>query len=60
MCEGHHRRYRSHRFPNREQWLERLEERQRDLEQEAADVADLIRRLREQQPTAAAPQTVSV
>jgi hypothetical protein len=31
--------------------LDRLEEHQRDLEQEVADVADLIRRLREEQPT---------
>jgi hypothetical protein len=33
---------------NREEWLRRLEEYQRDLEQEAADVADLIRRLKEE------------
>jgi hypothetical protein len=39
---GHRRR-----FPNAEQLLEMLEEHQRDLEQEVADVADLIRRLRE-------------
>jgi hypothetical protein len=31
--------------------LKFLEERQRDLEQEVADVADLIRRLREQGTT---------
>ena len=31
---------------NREEWLERLEEHQRDLEQRTADVADLIRRLK--------------
>ena len=37
------------RFPNREQLLESLEEHQRDLEQEIADVADLIRRLRDPQ-----------
>jgi hypothetical protein len=49
---GHHgRRHfghgsRRHRFPNREQWLETLEEYQRDLEQEVADVADLIRHLK--------------
>ena len=46
----HHRRGfgRGHRrFPNREEWLRRLEEYQRDLEQETADVADLIRRLKE-------------
>jgi hypothetical protein len=33
---------------NREQWLARLEEHQKDLEQRIADVADLIRRLREE------------
>jgi hypothetical protein len=31
---------------DREEWLARLEEHQRDLEQRTADVADLIRRLR--------------
>jgi hypothetical protein len=44
------------RFGNREEWLKRLEEYQRDLEQEVADVADMIRRLREEAP----PQTASV
>jgi len=41
------------RVPNAEQLLERLEEHQRDLEQEVADVADLIRRLKEQRPETA-------
>lgn len=31
---------------NAEEWLARLEEHQRDLEQRTADVADLIRRLK--------------
>ena len=44
------------RVPNAEMLLERLEEYQRDLEQEVADVADLIRRLK----TAEQPQTASV
>jgi hypothetical protein len=44
------------RFGNREDWLGRLEEYQRDLEQELADVADIIRRLKEDNP----PQTASV
>ena len=35
---------------NREEMLPRLEEYQRDLEQELADVADLIRRLKETEP----------
>jgi hypothetical protein len=38
---------------NREQWLARLEEHQKDLEQRLADVADLIRRLREEPREAA-------
>jgi hypothetical protein len=42
------RGFRHRRFPNREQWLEALEEYQRDLEQEVADVADLIRHLKAQ------------
>jgi hypothetical protein len=43
------------RVPNAEKLLERLEEYQRDLEQEVADLADLIRRLKTEQP-----QTTSV
>ena len=35
---------------NREEWLARLEEYQRDLEQEIADVADVIRHLKGEQP----------
>lgn len=60
MCErhrGHRRGFRTRRYPNAEQWLEALERHQRDLEQEAADVADLIRRLKEQERPA---ETVSV
>jgi hypothetical protein len=37
-------------FPNREEWLRKLEEHQRDLEQEIADVADVIRHLKGEQP----------
>jgi hypothetical protein len=37
------------RFPSREEWLRRLEEYQRDLEQEIADVADVIRHLKSDQ-----------
>lgn len=52
----HHRRqaagrcrpgHRGRGYPSREEWLRALEEYQRDLEQEVADVADLIRRLKE-------------
>ena len=51
----HHRRHRAFRrrqhgivrgWYDRERVLERLEEYQRDLEQELADVSDLITRLR--------------
>ena len=42
-----HRRGVGHRFYEPERVLERLEEYQRDLEQELADVADLIKRLKE-------------
>ena len=39
--------FRRRRFPDREQWLEWLEEYQRDLEQEVADVAEVIRHLKD-------------
>ena len=58
MCrrhhEGHWRRF--GRLGNREQWLSKLEEYQRDLEQELADVADIVRRLKDAGPE----QTASV
>jgi hypothetical protein len=47
---------RGRRFPTSEELLQALEEHQRDLEQEVADVADLIRRLREEK----AQQTATV
>ncbi len=56
MCHGHHGA-RRRRFGNRADWLRRLESYQRDLEQELADVSDLIKRLREEK---AEPQTVRV
>jgi hypothetical protein len=43
---------------DREEWLARLEEHQRDLEQRTADVADLIRRLRTD-PAPPAPETAT-
>jgi uncharacterized membrane-anchored protein YhcB (DUF1043 family) len=52
----HHRHRRlnrrgvGHRWYEPERVLERLEEYQRDLEQELADVADLIGRLKKDQP----------
>ena len=61
---GHHHHHRhgrrgfrppfGSRFYSSDNVLERLEEYQRDLEQELADVSDLIRRLRE---TGAEPGT---
>jgi hypothetical protein len=49
-----HRRFRgrgvSRRWYEPERVLERLEEYQRDLEQELADVADLIGRLKKNEP----------
>ena len=60
MCgthqHAHRRRRHFRRFGNRDEWLARLEEHQRDLEQELADVADIIKRLKEDAP----PQTASV
>ena len=41
-----------HRWYEPERVLERLEEYQRDLEQEIADVADLIGRLKKSEPEA--------
>ena len=57
MCSRRHR-HRSSRFPNRDELLQTLEERQKDLEQEVADIADLIRRLRDEkrEPTPGEPQ----
>ena len=48
-----HRRGVGHRFYEPERVLERLEEYQRDLEQELADVADLIKRLKDSEPQTA-------
>jgi uncharacterized membrane-anchored protein YhcB (DUF1043 family) len=57
MHHRHHRRFRhrgvGHRWYEPERVLERLEEYQRDLEQELADVADLIKRLKESEPQTA-------
>jgi hypothetical protein len=48
MCRRHHSRRRGGRAPNREELLNALEERQRDLEQEIADIHDVLRRLRDE------------
>ena len=51
MCGRRHHRHglgrRGRRFPNLEEWIRRLEERQRDLEQEIADLADVIEHLKD-------------
>ena len=54
MCRkhGHGRRMRQRRTPNREDLLRSLEERQKDLEQEIADIHDLVRRLRDEEVAA--------
>ena len=60
MHEHRHHRGRSRLdfqrpFPNRQDLLERLEGYQRDLEQEVADVADLIDHLRDKRAPQEAP-----
>ena len=47
MCRRRQRR-REWRAPSRDELLSALEERQKDLEQEIADIHDLIRRLRDE------------
>ena len=49
MCRKHHGRMRRHwRAPNTEELRKALEERQKDLEQEIADIHDVLRRLRDE------------
>jgi hypothetical protein len=57
MCHGHRGHGRRGRFGNREDWFRRLEAYQRDLEQELADVSDVLKRLREERSE---PQTVRI
>ena len=61
----HHRRFHRRRPPPlgarfyaSENVLERLDEYQRDLEQELADVTELIKRLRADDAPQAEPQTI--
>ena len=62
----HHRRFHRRRPPlgtrfyARENVLERLDEYQRDLEQELADVSDLITRLRAGEQPAGTPEPQSI
>ena len=48
MCGRHRNRMWRWRAPSREELLKMLEERQKDLEQEIADIHDLISRLRDE------------
>lgn len=65
MHHHHHHHREGHRrprmffrgpFPNRQELLARLEGYQRDLEQELADIADVIAHLRDRPDDAAQPQ----
>ena len=60
MCGRHHRRKRVGRAPNREELLKALEERQKDLEQEIADIHDVLQRLRDEGATAPAEPAPSI
>ena len=64
---GHHHRHRrgfrppfGHRWYSSDNVLERLESYQRDLEQELADVSDLIKRLQSGEAPSAPQQTATV
>jgi predicted nucleic acid-binding Zn-ribbon protein len=48
MCRRRAHRRASFRAPSRDELLRALEERQKDLEEEIADIHDLIRRLRDE------------
>ena len=59
MHHGRHRHGRLHfhrPFPNRLELLARLKSYQRDLEQELADIDDVIRHLRDEGDQPATPQ----
>ena len=51
---------RSWRVPDREELAKALEERQKDLEQEIADIHDVLRRLREEGGTPPAEPAPSI
>jgi hypothetical protein len=46
-------------MPSREELLKTLEDRQKDLEEEIADIHDLLRRLREEGATPPSAETVA-
>jgi hypothetical protein len=60
MCETRRHRRWTRRFPNRDELLKALEERQKDLEQEIADIDDLLRRLRDAGTTPASGEPVTI
>ena len=60
MCGRHHRHRWGRRAPNREELLKALEERQKDLEQEIADIHDVLRRLRDEGATTPAEPAPSI
>jgi hypothetical protein len=60
MCGRHHRHRWGRRAPNREELLKALEERQKDLEQEIADIHDLLRRLRDEDATPSSEPAAAV
>jgi hypothetical protein len=60
MCGRHHRHRWGRRAPNREELLKALEERQKDLEQEIADIHDVLRRLRDEGVNAPAEPAPSI
>ncbi len=45
MCGGHHHRRGRRGYPNREQWVERLQSYREHLEGELSNVQELIERL---------------
>jgi hypothetical protein len=59
MCGRHGHRFRGRRMPSREELLKALEERQKDLEEEIADIHDLLRRLRDEGAAPASAEPVA-
>jgi hypothetical protein len=47
-------------MPSRDELLRALEERQKDLEQEIADIHDLLRRLRDESTATTTPEPTSI
>ena len=45
MCRGHHHRRGRRGYPNRDQWVERLQSYREHLEEELKNVQDLLERL---------------